>query len=79
MIGVSGLRILVDRKVDYANTVNLILTSVIFVIGLSGITIKLGDITLSGMVLAALTGILMSLMIYIFDKCHLLNESSKAE
>ncbi|MEY8309721.1 uracil permease [Erysipelotrichaceae bacterium 51-3] len=76
MIGVSGLRILIDEKVDYGNTVNMILTSVVFVTGLSGVTVQLGDIALSGMVLAALVGILMSLMIYIFNKLHLLNENS---
>lgn len=76
MIGVSGLRILIDEKVDYSNSVNMILTSVVFVVGLSGITITLGDITLSGMVLSAMTGIILSLMVYIFSKCHLLNESS---
>lgn len=76
MIGVSGLRILIDEKVDYSNTVNMILTSVVFVVGLSGITISIGDITLSGMVLSAMTGIVLSLLFYILAKFHLLNESS---
>lgn len=76
MIGVSGLRILIDEKVDYSNSVNMILTSVVFVTGLSGITLTLGDITLSGMVLAALVGMGLSLMVFIFSKLHLLNESS---
>lgn len=77
MIGVSGLRILIDEKVDYGNSINMILTSVVFVTGLSGITLQIGDISLSGMVLAALTGMFLSLLFYIFDKCHLLNESSE--
>lgn len=77
MIGVSGLRILIDEKVDYSNTVNMILTSVVFVVGLSGITITIGDISLSGMVLSAMTGILLSLLFYILDKTHLLNENSR--
>lgn len=77
MIGVSGLRILIDEKVDYSNTVNMILTSVVFVVGLSGITITMGDVSLSGMVLAAITGILLSLLFYIFAKLNLLNESSR--
>lgn len=76
MIGVSGLRILIDEKVDYSNSVNMILTSVVFVTGLSGITLTLGDITLSGMVLAALVGMGLSLMVFIFSKLGLLNESS---
>ena len=36
MIGTSGIRILVDSKVDYGKSRNLALTSVIFVTGLSG-------------------------------------------
>lgn len=39
MIGTSGLRILVDKKVDYGKNRNLILTSVVFVAGLSGLTL----------------------------------------
>ncbi|MCF0245267.1 MAG: uracil permease [Ileibacterium sp.] len=77
MIGVSGLRILIDEKVDYSNSVNMILTSVVFVTGLSGISVTFGNTTLSGMVLAALTGISLSLVFYILDKLHLLNETSK--
>ena len=42
MIGTSGLRILVDSRVDYGNSRNLALTSVIFVTGLSGIAVKFG-------------------------------------
>lgn len=77
MIGVSGLRILVDEKVNYANSVNMVLTSVVFVIGLSGITITIGDTSLSGMVLAAMTGMILSLLFYVFAKVGLLNESSQ--
>ncbi|WP_285940572.1 uracil permease, partial [Faecalibaculum rodentium] len=39
MIGVSGLRILIDEKVDFGNSMNMVLTSVVFVTGLSGITL----------------------------------------
>lgn len=74
MIGVSGLRILIDEKVDYSDSINMALTSVVFVVGLSGIVIHLGSISLSGMVLAAITGTGMSLLFYIFDKLHLLNK-----
>ena len=55
MIGTSGLRILVDNKVDYGKSVNMVLTSVVFVVGLSGVTITIGSISLSGMVLACIT------------------------
>ena len=42
MIGTSGLRILVDNQVDYGKNRNMALTSVIFVTGLSGVTLSLG-------------------------------------
>jgi uracil permease len=77
MIGVSGLRILIDENVDYGNSVNMVLTSVIFVVGLSGISIQIGNTTLSGMVLAAIVGMGMSLLFYVFDKLHLLNKESE--
>ena len=63
MIGTSGLRILVDNHVDYSKNRNMILTSVIFVTGLSGVTLALGDVSLSGMTLAAIVGMIMSLVL----------------
>ena len=77
MIGVSGLRILVDEHVDYANSVNMMLTSVVFVVGLSGVTIQFGNIALTGMVLAALVAMIMSLAFYLFAKFKWLNEASE--
>lgn len=74
MIGTSGLRILVDNHVDYGKSVNLVLTSVVFVTGLSGVTIQIGMTSLTGMVLASITAMIMSLLFYIFEKLHLLNE-----
>ena len=74
MIGTSGLRILVDNHVDYSKNRNMILTSVIFVTGLSGVTLALGDVSLSGMTLAAIVGMIMSLVFYAFDKFHLSND-----
>lgn len=74
MIGTSGLRILVDSKVDYGNSRNLSLTSVIFVTGLSGIALKIGNIQLSGMVLACVVGMLLSLVFYGLDKLGLTND-----
>ncbi len=74
MIGTSGLRILVDKKVDYSKNANLILTSVVFVAGLSGLTVSLGTISISGMTLAAVTAIVISLIFYALEKAHLLND-----
>lgn len=74
MIGTSGIRLLVDKKVDYSRTKNLVLTSVIFVTGLSQVSISIGGVELKGMVLACLVGILISLLFYIFDKFKVINE-----
>ena len=74
MIGTSGLRILVDKQVDYGKNRNLILTSVVFVAGLSGLTISLGTISISGMTLAAITAVIISLIFYALDKAKLMND-----
>lgn len=74
MIGTSGLRILVDSKVDYGNSRNMALTSVIFVTGLSGIAVKIGNIQLTGMVLACVVGMILSLVFYLLDRFHLTND-----
>ena len=74
MIGTSGLRILVDNQVDYGKSRNLTLTSVIFVIGLSGIAVNIGDVQLTGMVLACVVGMILSLVFYLLDKWHLTND-----
>lgn len=76
MIGTSGLRILVDQKVDYGVNKNLILTSVVFVTGLSSITLSFGGIELTGMVLACIVAMLLSLTFYLLDKYHLTNDNA---
>ena len=74
MIGSSGIRLLVDDRVDYSKSKNLILTSVIFVTGLSGVTLNLGGVQLSGMVLSSLVAVVLSLIFYVFDRLGLMNE-----
>lgn len=74
MIGSSGLRILVDKQVDYSKNKNLILTSVVFVAGLSGLTLNFGNLSISGMTLAALTAVVISLAFYLLDKAGIMND-----
>ena len=74
MSGTSGLRILVDSRVDYGNSRNLALTSVIFVTGLSGIAVKFGNVQLTGMVLACVVGMILSLVFYVLDYFKLTND-----
>lgn len=74
MIGTSGIRILVDSQVDYGKSKNLILTSVVFITGLSGISIQLGNTKLQGMVLACIVGMILGFIFYLLDKFHLTND-----
>lgn len=77
MIGTSGLRLLVDSKVDYSKSKNLILTSIVFVAGLSGLTVNFAGIELKGMILASVVGIILSVAFYLFDKAGWMNESAE--
>ena len=74
MIGTSGIRLLVDQKVDYSKSINLILTSIIFIAGLSGLSIKFGSIQLQGMVLASVVAVLLSAFLTLLRKLNLINQ-----
>lgn len=74
MIGASGIRVMVDGQVDYSRSRNLTLTSIVFVTGLSGAALKIGDVTLKGMVLACVVGMVLSLLFYLFDKLGITND-----
>ena len=73
MIGTSGIRLLVDQQVDYSRSDNLILTSVVFIAGLSGLSVNFGSIELSGMVLSSVVAIILSLIIHLIKKAGLSN------
>lgn len=78
MIAASGLRLLVDEKVNYAKPRNLALSSVVFVTGLSGAFIKIGEVQLTGMCLATIVGMALGLIFYIIDKAGIANDSDDA-
>lgn len=78
MIGASGIRILVDSQVDYGRSRNLMLTSIVFVTGLSGIKVNFGNIQLTGMVLACVVAMILSLIFYALDKLKLTNDREEA-
>ena len=79
MIAASGLRLLVDEKVDYSRPRNLALTSVVFVTGLSGAYIQIGSVQLTGMALATVVGMLLGLIFAIIDKMGIANDASEAK
>ena len=77
MIAASGLRLLVDEKVDYGRPRNLALTSVVFVTGLSGAFIKIGSVQLTGMALATVVGMALGLIFFIIDKLGIANDAEE--
>lgn len=74
VIAASGIRMLVESKVDYNKSQNLILTCVVLVIGISGATIQIGEIALKGMGLATIVAILLSIFFKLLDVFKLSNE-----
>lgn len=66
-ISVNGLKILIQNKVDFENTKNVIVASPMLVLGLGGAAISIItkniSVSISGMSLAALVGILLNLFI----------------
>jgi uracil permease len=65
IIASSGLRMLVDSKIDFDDKRNLVISSVILVIGLGGAILKLPfkDIQIQGMALAAILGVVLNLIL----------------
>ncbi|HEX9027431.1 MAG TPA: uracil permease [Clostridium sp.] len=76
-IATSGLRTLIEERVDFSKSRNLILASVIFVVGLSGIKLTLGTIELKGMGLATIVAMVLSITFIIFDKLGIMNEKEE--
>ncbi|MDR6723581.1 uracil permease [Paenibacillus amylolyticus] len=77
VIAASGLRILVEQKVDFTKPTNLILTTIVLVVGLSGTEVSFYGVHLKGMALATIAGILMSLLFKLFDVLGLSNDKSE--
>lgn len=74
VIAASGFRMLVESKVDYSKPTNLFLTTVVLVTGLSGVKLTIGDFTLSGMALATVVAIVLSLLFKVFEVLKLSND-----
>lgn len=76
VIAASGIRMLVEAKVDYSKASNLILTSVVLIIGVSGAQIQLGAVSLKGMGLATVVAIILSIFFRMLENANLSNETS---
>ena len=75
VIAVQGFRMYVEQKVDFSKNRNMVLGAVTFVIGVSGAAISIGSVQLKGMAFAAVTGVTLSLIFWIFDKLKLMNNN----
>ena len=75
IIACSGIRILIEKKVDYTKSKNMILTAVTLISGLSGATLIIGPVQLKGMGLATVTAIVLSMCFGIFEKLNIDNKN----
>ena len=60
MIAAVGLRTLIENKVDFKQSRNLLIASIMLVMGLGGATLDFGALSFSGVALAAVLGIVLN-------------------
>ena len=77
VIAASGIRMLVEAKVDYSKPANLILTAVVLIVGLSGAALHVGTVQLKGMALGTVVGMLMSIIFYLLERFGLTNQPAE--
>ncbi|WP_301107056.1 solute carrier family 23 protein [Sporosarcina sp.] len=64
IIASSGMRMLIDHKIDFDNQRNLVIASIILVIGIGGASLKFSPtFEVGGMALAAIVGVLLNLIL----------------
>ncbi|MTD38987.1 uracil permease [Erwinia sp. CPCC 100877] len=63
VIAASGLKILIDNQINFDKKKNLLIASVILVIGIGGLVFKLNTFELSSMALATVLGIILNLVL----------------
>ncbi len=72
IIASSGLRMLVDNGIDFGNNRNLVISSVILVIGIGGAKLEFSEsFAIEGMALAAIVGVILNLILPGLDKQEL--------
>lgn len=77
VIAASGLRIFVEQRVDFSKASNMILATLVLVVGISGISLKIASVELKGMALATIVGILLAILFKLFEISGLSNEKSE--
>ncbi|MBU1564627.1 MAG: uracil permease [Proteobacteria bacterium] len=78
VIAASGVRMLVEAKVDYSKPINLSLTAIVLIVGISGAAVNLGQVQLKGMALATVVGMILSLVFYFLGRFGLMNTKSES-
>ena len=63
VIASSGLRVMIEDQIDFNKKRNLMISSVILVIGIGNAYLKLGQYQFSGLAVAAVLGILLNLIL----------------
>ena len=59
LIGLNGVRVLVNNRINLLAQRNMVIIAIILVIGLGGAVLSVGAVNLSGMALAAIVGIVL--------------------
>ena len=63
IIASSGLRMLVENQIDFGESRNLVIASVVLIIGIGGAKLDFSLLTLEGMALAAIVGVILNLVL----------------
>ena len=63
VIASNGLKVLIEKQVDFREVRNLIIASSMLVLGLGGAILELGPVILSGTALCALAGVILNLVL----------------
>ena len=63
VIASNGLKVLIEKQVDFRQVRNLIIASSMLVLGLGSAVLEVGPITLSGTALCAIAGIVLNLIL----------------
>ena len=63
VIASNGLKVLIEERINFNRVRNLIIASAMLVLGLGGAVLDLGFVTFSGTALAAITGIVLNLIL----------------
>ncbi|MGE7667211.1 solute carrier family 23 protein [Ureibacillus composti] len=64
IIASSGLRMLVENNIDFGNNRNMVIASVILVVGIGGAALRFSEsFSIEGMALAAIVGVILNLVL----------------